>query len=315
MVLERNDYLIGIDCGASKVLLQSAKINSNRTIISKGQYCKEYVYSSHPDWDPSYRPIPLDVQIEENNNKSILISKAERKQGDIIVKLLQDIIENISSSQIGICFPGIKDNYGVTILANGPRIPELLTRLSKVDTLYNDSDCCIIGEMVSDIGKMNDIYNGIYIGGGTGIADGILLDSKIINLSNDKSPKKSWELRLPQGVNVESFLSPGGMLKNHNLKYKTKITSLKELSASRYFEETLNNAITAFDYLLLDRLKFFQRQKKEIEKIVIGQRLGQFLNEQPKSIRDLFQKDNIAPVEFSFQREIAALGAAWKGSC
>ena len=315
MVLERNDYLIGIDCGASKVLLQSAKINSNRTIISRGEYCKEYVYSSHPDWDPSYRPIPLDVQIEENNNKSILISKAERRQGDIIVKLLQDIIENISGSQIGICFPGIKDDYGVTILANGPRIPELLTRLSKVDTLYNDSDCCITGEMVSDIGKMNDIHNGIYIGGGTGIADGILLDSRIINLNDDKNPKKSWELRLPQGVNVESYLSPGGMLKNHNLKYKTKITSLKELSASQYFEETLSNAITAFDYLLLDRLKFFQRHKKEIEKIVIGQRLGQFLNEQPKSIKDLFQKDNIAPVEFSFQREIAALGAAWKGSC
>ena len=176
--------------------------------------------------------------------------------------MLQDIIENISGSQIGICFPGIKDNYCVTILANGPRIPELLTRLSKVDTLHNDSDCCITGEMVSDIGKMNDIHNGIYIGGGTGIADGILLDSRIINLNDDKNPKKSWELRLPQGVNVESYLSPGGMLKNHNLKYKTKITSLKELSSSQYFEETLSNAITAFDYLLLDRLKFFQRQKK-----------------------------------------------------
>ncbi|GIR89543.1 MAG: hypothetical protein CM15mP87_10350 [Candidatus Neomarinimicrobiota bacterium] len=48
---------------------------------------------------------------------------------------------------------------------------------------------------------------------------------------------------------------------------------------------------------------------------MIGQRLGQFLNEQPKSIKHLFRKDNIAPVEFSFQREIAALGAAWKGSC
>ena len=257
MVLERNDNLIGIDCGASKVLLQSAKINSNRTIISKGQYYKEYVYSSHPDWDPSYRPIPLDIQIKENKNKSILIRKAEKRQGDIIVELLQDIIANISGSQIGICFPGIKDDYGVTILANGPRIPKLLKRLNKVDTLYNDSDCCITGELVSNIGKMNDIRNGIYIGGGTGIADGILLNGKIINLNDDKSPKKSWELILPQGASVESYLSPGGMLKNHNLKYKTKITSLKELSASQYFEETLSNAITAFDYLLKDRLKFF----------------------------------------------------------
>ena len=315
MESERSDSLIGIDCGASKVLIQSAKINPKRTIISKGRYCKEYVYSSHPDWDPCYQPTPLGLQIKENNSKSILIRKAERKQGDIIVELLQDIIESISDSQIGICFPGIKDDYGVTILANGPRIPELLTRLSKVDTLYNDSDCCITGEMVSDIGKMNDIHNGIYIGGGTGIADGILLNGKIINLNDDKNPKKSWELILPQGANVESYLSPGGILKNHNLKYKTKITSLKELSASQYFEETLSNAITAFDYLLQDRLEFFQRHKQEIEKIVIGQRLGQFLNEQPKNIKSLFQKDHIAPVEFSFQREIAALGAAWKKSC
>ena len=315
MESERSDSLIGIDCGASKVLIQSAKINPKRTIISKGRYCKEYVYSSHPDWDPCYQPTPLGLQIKENNSKSILIRKAERKQGDIIVELLQDIIESISDSQIGICFPGIKDDYGVTILANGPRIPELLTRLSKVDTLYNDSDCCIIGEMVSDIGKMNDIHNGIYIGGGTGIADGILLNGKIINLNDDKNPKKSWELILPQGANVESYLSPGGILKNHNLKYKTKITSLKELSASQYFEETLSNAITAFNYLLQDRLEFFQRHKKEIEKIVIGQRLGQFLNEQPRNIKNLFQKDHIAPVEFSFQREIAALGAAWKKSC
>ena len=315
MESERSDSLIGIDCGASKVLIQSAKINPKRTIISKGRYCKEYVYSSHPDWDPCYQPTPLGLQIKENNSKSILIRKAERKQGDIIVELLQDIIESISDSQIGICFPGIKDDYGVTILANGPRIPELLTRLSKVDTLYNDSDCCITGEMVSDIGKMNNIHNGVYIGGGTGIADGILLNGEIINLNDDKNPKKSWELILPQGANVESYLSPGGILKNHNLKYKTKITSLKELSASQYFEETLSNAITAFNYLLQDRLEFFQRHKKEIEKIVIGQRLGQFLNEQPKNIKNLFQKDHIAPVEFSFQREIAALGAAWKKSC
>ena len=99
------------------------------------------------------------------------------------------------------------------------------------------------------------------------------------------------------------------------MKFKTNITSLSELSKSEYFKETLDNVIIAFDYLIKDRLNFFHRHKQKIEKIVIGQRLGKFLNEQPKSIRDLFQKDNIAPVEFSFQREIAALGAAWKGSC
>ena len=315
MESERSDCLIGIDCGASKVLIQSAKINPKRTIIFKGKYYKEYLYSSHPDWDPSYQPTPLGVQIEENNSKSILIRKAEKKQGNVIVELLQNVIANNSDSEIGICFPGIKDAYGVTILANGPRIPKLLKRLNNVNTLYNDSDCCITGELVSNIGKMNDVQNGIYIGGGTGIADGILLNGKIINLNIDKNPKKSWELTLPHGPTVESLLSPGGMLKNHNLKYKTNITTLSELAGSEYFKETLNSVIMAFDYLIKDRLEFFRRHKQKIEKIVIGQRLGQFLNEQPKNIKNLFQKDHIAPVEFSFQRQVAALGAAWKKLC
>ena len=131
----------------------------------------------------------------------------------------------------------------------------------------------------------------------------------------NENPKKSWELTLPHGPTVESLLSPGGMLKNHNLKYKTNITTLSELSDSKYFKETLNNLILAFSHLIKDRLEFFRRHKQEIEKIVIGQRLGQFLNEQPKNIKNLFQKDHIVPVEFSFQREIAALGAAWKKSC
>ena len=82
MESERSDSLIGIDCGASKVLLQSAKINPKKTIISKGKFYKEYLYSSHPEWDPNYQPTPLDVQIKENNNKCILIRKAEKKQGD-----------------------------------------------------------------------------------------------------------------------------------------------------------------------------------------------------------------------------------------
>ena len=261
MVLERTNALIGIDCGASKVLIQSAKINPNRTIISKGRYCKEYVYSSHPDWNPSYQPTPIDIQIKENNNNSILIGRAERRQGDIIVALLQDIIANISGSQIGICFPGIKDSNGVTILANGPRIPELLTKLNKVDTLYNDSDCCITGELVSNIGKMNDIRNGVYIGGGTGIADGILLNGNVINLNNDTSPKKSWELILSQGASVESYLSPGGILRNQSKIFIEKYSSKAPLKRMANEEDFIG----AFTFLSTDMSLYVTGQTLKID--------------------------------------------------
>ena len=50
MVLERNNALIGIDCGASKVLIQSAKINPNKTIISKGVFTTCQKRKGCPPW-------------------------------------------------------------------------------------------------------------------------------------------------------------------------------------------------------------------------------------------------------------------------
>ena len=80
-------------------------------------------------------------------------------------------------------------------MANGPRIPEF-KKISKVDNIFNDSDCCIIGEWKSTIGKMQNIKNGIYIGGGTGIADGLIYDNKLIDFNEVKFLNVLGSLRL-----------------------------------------------------------------------------------------------------------------------
>ena len=41
-------------------------------------------------------------------------------------------------------------------MANGPRIPNLTHHIHPVKNILNDSDCCVIGELKSTIGMMQD---------------------------------------------------------------------------------------------------------------------------------------------------------------
>ena len=111
-------------------------------------------------------------------------------------------------------------------MANGPRIPEFKKKISNVDNIFNDSDCCIIGEWKSTIGKMQNIKNGIYIGGGTGIADGLICDNKLIDFNEVKILKRSWELKAPGGLSVESMLSPKGIISNYKKLRNSNYTKL-----------------------------------------------------------------------------------------
>ena len=73
---------------------------------------------------------------------------------------------------------------------------------------------------------MQNIKNGIYIGGGTGIADGLICDNKLIDFNKVKILKRSWELKAPGGFSVESMLSPKGIISNYNKLRNSNYTKL-----------------------------------------------------------------------------------------
>ena len=52
------------------------------------------------------------------------------------------------------CVSGIKSKDGIVVMANGPRIPNFKKRIKEIDAIYNDSDCCVMGECHSTIGKL-----------------------------------------------------------------------------------------------------------------------------------------------------------------
>ncbi len=326
-----NPLLLGLDGGATKILAQTCTIDPRSSLIIPKEEYHESNYRDSLKFDSGFIPIDLAQQKKEAKENNYSFSEQEINQSasviDTIVKVILSSVKEKKITQVGLCFPGIKTaNYdGISIMANGPRNINMLSMINKmlkpkldngisIKTIYDDSECCVIGEWKSLIGKLRDCKNAIYIGGGTGIADGIILNNKIVG----RDIEKSWELIMPSGESVEQCLSPGGMLSQWN---KEKVKSIKAIislfdhaiSGDNFANNIIEKAAKSFAFLIDKRIKFFKSHNTKPEKIVIGQRLGNIVSDKNNPLAKLiFQNNYNASVEISTDRRTAALGAAYK---
>ena len=98
---------------------------------------------------------------------------------------------------------------------NRINIPELEKRLSlkdKIKSIESDADMCAWGEEFGEKGAFRNIQNAYYIGGGTGTADGLKLQGKLISF-DDASEwiAKVWELMTKNKTSLELFSSMSGI--------------------------------------------------------------------------------------------------------
>ena len=326
-----NPLLLGLDGGATKILAQTSTIDPKSSLIIPKEEYHESNYRDSLKFDSGFIPIDLAQQKKEAKENNYSISEQEINQSasviDTIVKVILSSVREKQITQVGLCFPGIKTaNYdGISIMANGPRNINMLSMINKmlkpkldsktsIKSIYDDSECCVIGEWKSSIGKLRDCENAIYVGGGTGIADGIILNNKIV----DKDIERSWELIMPSGESVEQCLSLGGMLSQWNNEKEEPIKAIVSLfdhsiSGDNFANNIIEKAAKAFDFLIDKRIEFFQSHNTKPEKIVIGQRLGNLLTEKNNPLSKLiFQNNHNVLVEISTDRRTAALGAAYK---
>ena len=310
-----DDLLAGIDCGATKVMVQSGTYCSKTSKISPGSIYHELHYSDHPGWNFNFKPIPLKIQKNEYQSSNISLTNEEIDQGNVIIETIVSSIKIIEDYKIGLCFPGLKSHEGVVVMANGPRIPNLTHHINPVKNILNDSDCCVIGELKSTIGMMQDTENGIYIGGGTGIADGIILNGEILNITNTVGVPRCWEISVSSNETVETLLSPAGIIKRYNDQNNTDVKVLADLIHKKGFNRIMDDALGAFLKLVEVRERFFKSQNEEIEDIVIGQRLGKFFNDLGEKYLERFQSGTKIPIKISSDRRTAALGAAISFTC
>ena len=325
-------FVLGIDGGASKVLSQIFAINKDNEIIDKFEPY-EQSYKELENFNHQFIPVPLNTQKKEMDYGNYKIGFNEKNQSQVIINAIIKSIkyfQNINISFIGFCFPGIKTENldGISLMANGPRnlcmISEInekidsdLDLLTKINKIYDDSLSCVIGEKFSPDGKLKDCSNAIYIGGGTGIADGVLLNNKILDLKIESQIKKSWQIKFKNGDSVEDHFSLSGLCKKWSPQKPKSAELLIELfdkarDNDSFATQILEDAGKAFQLLINSRIKFFESKGLAPEKIIIGQRMGNILNKKNHPLKKVINKYNVKDIsiELSQNRNTAALGAA-----
>ena len=219
-------YIIGLDGGATKV--SGWHVIETENGFSLGSANSIKTYSDYQTYDSEFTPV--DIQTQLNEIKSLIsLTDAEKQQGQAFIEAFVETISNLYSGSpllIGIGMPGLKtdDKRGIAAMANGPRMPTFCDDLeqalseigiklfSLIRRLGSDADYCGFGEEYSKEGLFKSVKNAYYLGGGTGAADALKLNGKLLPFDETKSwLLKSWEMKNLDGVALERFASAGGI--------------------------------------------------------------------------------------------------------
>lgn len=289
--------VICVDGGASKVAGAIVEKHNRNTFKIEGEIIEER-YNEQEDFIHNFKPLHL----AEQQKKSAL-TKNEKKQGKAYIKTVISIIEKLMTKDkalISIAMPGIKttNKKGINIMANGPRIPNLTQNITdhfgksiEILDLQSDADMCAWGEEYGENGLLRKVNSAYYIGGGTGIADGLKLKNQLCSFEQEsKWIAKCWELKLEDGNSLESLISMPGINeeKNSRDKIAKNLALLFFERIQTVFRGWCNTFIT-------------ERQLSNthpylgiiIDRIVIGQRLAEYFNTNSGKIifnrvRDIF---------------------------
>lgn len=237
-------------------------------------------------------------------NFSILESCEELYAGrdwvEVCAELLRGFIQG--PTVVGFAMPGVKtsDRRGIERLNHAAPCSDFLDRLAEqlpADThlgpLGSDGELAALGETVPP-GKLVGVRSGYYLGGGTGVSEGLLTDG----VAGPIAPR-AWEL------GWESRLAPSAW----NAAFRAEKSRDPRPSLE---EEALRGDPLANQILLQaarDMTEFLQLRGLEVERIVLGQRYGRLL-EEPFS--RLFPVQSKIELVGSQHRAAPAVGAAMR---
>ena len=306
--MKKNTTAIGIDGGATKISGGIVKQLDETTFSIDGDV-QTLTYSESPLNNRNFQPVDLDLQLTQKDNP--LLQTEEVKQGQTILECCESVITKLAKTNsgnkclLGIGMPGIKspDQGGIMVTNNGPRVPRFLDilehrlrltglKFDPIQKLENDSDLCGLGELYGKNGSFKGLKNALYIGTGTGIADAILLDGKIISFDNIGAwMPKSWQLKNENGIPIEKIISHKGMMMQYSKK--TGI-SFHRLEKDEIYPELFINTDDAVDirtnfvdtvaWLIFQRVEklFVKKPTTTFNRIILGLRLAQLIEKIPE---------------------------------
>lgn len=299
------DLYIGIDGGASKISAGIVRKSANQTFRLESDAVSVEVRNA-PSFSKTFASVPINVQLNEHESGQYNLSIEEERQAIAYAEACEAALSQLQQQAsieyipIGIGMPGIKtpDNQGIAVMNNGPRMPRFTDVINKrllmaevntsiIKELGDDNYFCRLGECKSEHGSLRDVGTALYIGGGTGIADALILDGAPVPMDSVKDRfQKTWELSSTEGSSIESLISQNGLMK---MKADALGSSVEQLEKDGIYPDEFlkddpelsksfaKNIAWLIHYRILSFSQNFSQ--KVFEKIVLGQRLGTMLAE------------------------------------
>jgi predicted NBD/HSP70 family sugar kinase len=233
--MDKSPLLIGIDGGATKVSAWEIIYNEQQSTFSLGEANSTKAYREIPGFISDFKPLDLNVQLGEQT-EGINPTSEEQQQAKVYVEACASAIHELAEKTgkhevlIGIGMPGLKtqNKRGIAVVANGPRMVDYSDQLeqrlrelnihviSPIDHLGSDADYCGIGENYAGEGLFREVSNAYYLGGGTGVADAMKLDGKLVTFDHAKPwMAKTWEMKSAKGISLELVTSVNGIQRTY----------------------------------------------------------------------------------------------------
>ena len=331
--------LIGVDGGATEVKAHEiVPSGSAARTLALGTASASVLY----DRARGFKPIPMPTQLLALEKGAVQPSGLEGAQARLWLEATAQTIASVAEQtggarfRVGICMPGLKtgDGRGIAVMRRGPRIPDFLDRLERllaergialerpVTRLSSDGEACAHGERLDGQGLLRDVACAYYLGGGTGIAEALVVDGRVHGFDALAGfVRKAWQMEASGGRTIEDLLSPRGMnaayaaLSGRRLPLApADLPEVRALAGDEHGAAVLRDAAEALATVLLDRMAALRRgfqggpagvritPNTFLERIVIGQRLGAVFA--APELRRVFRD----PVEDLLARKIVGTG-------
>jgi hypothetical protein len=319
---------IGVDAGATKALAVAVTRGRGGAVHVVARSRRMPYPRVH-----GFRPVPLERQLEEAAAQRARLTDAERQQGHAIVgtvgRAIARVLRTGVPARIGFCLAGLKtdDGAGVSVWANGPRMPsfaaELCHELDRLGIarphmalpLSSDGYCSGLGEDAGPRGRLRSVRNAYYAGAGTGVAEALKLEGRVIPL--DEAAQwfpKAWQIPWASGGTAEGAVSAHGLMRRY--ESRSGRSSLSTARPARPLTEAVRGDAWAQQVVrawaddwarfAAHRIALWRRGNPDrpLQRFVVGQRAGEAL-----------ARHDLAPFfKLPFEARLTALLRAMKAS-
>ena len=329
-----DELLIGVDGGATEV--KAHEVGRPAPTLGLGAARASFLYERAR----GFRPVPMPAQLLAFEKGTVRPSGLESAQARLWLEASARAIASVAEQagvkrvRLGICMPGLKtaDGRGIAVMRWGPRIPDYLDRLEvmladgglslgrPVSRLSSDGEACAHGERTGARGLLRGIGCAYYLGGGTGLAEALMIDGRIHGFDALSGfVRKAWQMEAASGRIVEDLLSPRGMNSAYAAMANRELPlapgdhpESRALAGDEQAARVLRDAAEALAMVIVDRMTALRRGSQPssvritpntfLERVVIGQRLGGIFA--APALRPVFRD----PVEELLARRIVATG-------